>query len=139
MAALFLVLLIVLVLLNGLFVAAEFALVRTRRGRIEALAKEGEAGAEEVVEQLEKIDEALASCQFGITLASIGIGFLGEPALAALIEPLIDGPLGHGVATALSFAIAFTIATALHITIGEQVPKMIAITRPDPIARALSR
>ena len=139
MTGLFLVLLVLLVLLNGLFVAAEFALVRTRRGRIEALAKEGEAGAEEVVEQLEKIDEALASCQFGITLASIGIGFLGEPALAQLIEPLIDGPLGHGVATALSFAIAFTIATALHITIGEQVPKMIAITRPDPIARALSR
>jgi CBS domain containing-hemolysin-like protein len=136
---LFLVLLIVLVLLNGVFVAAEFALVRTRRGRIEALAKEGEAGAEEVVEQLEKIDEALASCQFGITLASIGIGFLGEPAIADLIEPLIEGPVGHGVATALSFAIAFTLATALHITVGEQVPKMLAITRPDPIARALSR
>ena len=139
MTALFLVLLVLLVVLNGLFVAAEFALVRTRKGRIENLAKEGESGAEEVVEQLEKIDEALASCQFGITLASIGIGFLGEPALADLIEPLIEGPVGHGVATAISFGLAFTIATTLHITIGEQVPKMVAITRPDPVARALSR
>jgi CBS domain containing-hemolysin-like protein len=137
--ALFLALLILLVLLNGLFVAAEFALVRTRRGRIEALAKEGESGAEEALRQLEQIDESLAACQFGITLASIGIGFLGEPALADLIEPLIDGPAGHGAATALSFAIAFTIATSLHITIGEQVPKMIAITRAEPTARALSR
>jgi CBS domain containing-hemolysin-like protein len=136
---LFLVLLLLLVLLNGLFVAAEFALVRTRKGRIEALAREGEAGAEEALEQLDRIDESLAACQFGITLASIGIGFLGEPALADLIEPLIDGPAGHGVATALSFAIAFTLATTLHITIGEQVPKMLAITRPDPVVRALSR
>ena len=139
MTGLFLALLFLLVVVNGLFVAAEFALVRTRRGRIEALAKQGEAGAHEALEQLEKIDEALSACQLGITMASIGIGFLGEPALASLIEPLIDGPLGHGVATGLSFAIAFTLATALHITVGEQVPKMFAITRAEPTARALSR
>ncbi len=139
MTALFLFLLVLLVLANGFFVAAEFALVRTRMGRIEALAKQGEAGAEQVLEQLEKIDESLASCQFGITLASIGIGFLGEPALATLIEPLLDGAVGHGVATAIAFAIAFTIATSLHITIGEQVPKMLAISRAEPTARALSR
>ncbi len=136
MTALFLVLLILLVLINGLFVAAEFALVRTRKGRIENLAKEGESGAEEALEQLDKIDESLAACQFGITLASIGIGFLGEPAIADLIEPIIGDSTG---ATAVSFAIAFAIATTLHITIGEQVPKMIAITNPDPIARRLSR
>jgi len=134
--ALFLVLLVVLVLLNGLFVAAEFALVRTRKGRIEELARRGETGAEQALEQLDRIDESLAACQFGITLASIGIGFLGEPAIADLIEPL----LGDGAAaTAIAFVIAFTIATALHITIGEQVPKMIAITRSEPTARALSR
>ncbi len=136
MTALFLVLLVLLVLLNGLFVAAEFALVRTRKGRIENLAKEGEAGAEEALEQLDKIDESLAACQFGITLASIGIGFLGEPAIADLIEPVLGDGTG---ATAVAFAIAFTIATALHITIGEQVPKMLAITNPDPIVRGLSR
>ena len=71
-------------------------------------------------------------------LASIGIGFLGEPALASLIEPLFGG-LSHGVATALSFAIAFAIATSLHITVGEQVPKLMAITRAEGTARALSR
>ncbi len=136
MTALFLVLLIALVLINGLFVAAEFALVRTRKGRIEELAKRGEAGAEQALEQLDKIDESLAACQFGITLASIGIGFLGEPAIADLIEPLIgDGTGAHAIA----FAIAFAVATALHITIGEQVPKMLAITRSEPTARALSR
>jgi CBS domain containing-hemolysin-like protein len=136
MTALFLVLLVLLVLLNGLFVAAEFALVRTRKGRIEHLAREGEAGAEQALEQLDRIDESLAACQFGITLASIGIGFLGEPAIADLLEPLI----GHGTgATAVAFALSFVIATSLHITIGEQVPKMLAITRPDPVARALSR
>ena len=107
MTALFLFLLVLLVLLNGLFVAAEFALVRTRKGRIEALAKEGEAGAEEALEQLDKIDESLAACQFGITLASIAIGFLGEPAIAELIQPLLgDGSGAHAVALALSFAVA---------------------------------
>ena len=136
MTALFLALLLLLVILNGLFVAAEFALVRTRTGRIEALAKDGEAGAEEVLEQLDKIDETLASCQFGITLASIGIGFLGEPAIADLIEPALGDGTG---ATATAFAISFVIATALHITIGEQVPKMLAITNAEPVARGLSR
>jgi CBS domain containing-hemolysin-like protein len=134
--ALFLVLLVLLVLINGVFVAAEFALVRTRNGRIENLAKEGEAGAEEALEQLDKIDESLAACQFGITLASIGIGFLGEPAIAELVKPLLGDGTG---ATAIAFVIAFSVATALHITIGEQVPKMLAITNPDPFARRLAR
>ena len=136
MTALFLALLVLLVLLNGLFVAAEFALVRTRRSRIETLAKKGEAGAEEALEQLERIDESLAACQFGITLASIGIGFLGEPAIAELIEPIIgDGGGAHAVALGISFAVA----TTLHITIGEQVPKMLAITHAEATASSLSR
>ena len=136
MTALFLVLLLLLVLVNGLFVAAEFALVRTRKGRIEALAKEGEAGAEQALEQIETIDESLAACQVGITLASIGIGFLGEPAIADLIEPLLGDGTG---ATVIAFAISFVIATSLHITIGEQVPKMLAIANADRVVRALAR
>jgi CBS domain containing-hemolysin-like protein len=139
MTAVALLALLVLVLLNGLFVAAEFALVRASRGRLEALAKEGKAGVEEVLQQLERLDEVLAACQLGITMASIGIGFLGEPALASLIEPVIEGPAGHSVATALAFAIAFAISTSLHITVGEQVPKMMAITNPEPAARFLAR
>src|SRR5262245_45819710 len=120
MSVLLLVLLLLLVAINGFFVAAEFALVRSRRGKIEQLAEKGEAGAEAVVEQLERIDESLSACQVGITMASIGIGFLGEPSLAKLIEPVF-GDLSHGAAVGISVAIAFAFVTALHISIGEQV------------------
>ena len=139
MTALFLVLLLLLVAVNGLFVAAEFALVRTRKGRIEALAKEGETGAEQALEQIETIDESLSACQVGITMASIGIGFLGEQALAELFEPVLDDIGAHAVAAPIGFFLAYFLATSLHITVGEQVPKMLAITNPDRIVRALSR
>ena len=82
MTAVALVALLVLVVLNGFFVAAEFALVRSRRGKIEQLAEEGASGADAVIEQLDDLAESLAACQLGITMASIGIGFLGEPAIA---------------------------------------------------------
>src|SRR6478735_95715 len=117
MSVLLLFILLLLVALNGFFVAAEFALVRSRRGKIEQLAAEGEAGAEAVVEQLDKIDESLSACQIGITIASIGIGFLGEPSLS----------------------IAFALVTALHISVGEQVPKMLAIANAESTARRVSR
>ena len=138
MTGLLLFFLFVLVAINGLFVAAEFALVRSRRGRLEALAKAGEAGVDEVLEQLERIDEVLSACQVGITMASIGIGFLGEPAIADLVEPVFGG-LSHGAAVAISVGLAFVISTSLHSTVGEQVPKMLAITRPEPAARFLVR
>jgi CBS domain containing-hemolysin-like protein len=138
MSVLLLGVLLLLVAINGFFVAAEFALVRSRRGKIEQLAREGESGAEAVVEQLDKIDESLSACQVGITMASIGIGFLGEPSLAKLLEPVFGG-LSHGAAVGLSVAIAFAIVTALHISVGEQVPKMLAITRAERTARRVSR
>jgi CBS domain containing-hemolysin-like protein len=138
MTALLLVLLLLLVAINGFFVAAEFALVRSRRGKLEQLAEEGESGAEEVIEQLDKIDESLSSCQIGITIASIGIGFLGEPSLAVLLEPIF-GSLSHGAAVGLSVAIAFILVTALHISIGEQVPKMLAIAHAERTARRVAR
>ncbi len=138
MSALLLVLLLLLLAINGFFVAAEFALVRSRRGKIEQLAKEGESGAEEVIEQLDKIDESLSACQIGITMASIGIGFLGEPALAELLEPAFGG-LSHGLAVGISVAIAFTLVTSLHISLGEQVPKMLAIAHAERTARRVSR
>src|SRR5436853_364886 len=138
MSVLLLVLLALLIAINGFFVAAEFALVRTRRGKIEQAVEEGEAGAEAVVEQLDRIDESLSACQIGITMASIGIGFLGEPSLAKLLEPLFGG-LSHAAAAGLSLAIAFAFVTALHISIGEQVPKMLAIAQPDRTARRISR
>jgi CBS domain containing-hemolysin-like protein len=138
MSVLLLVLLLVLVAINGFFVAGEFALVRSRRGRIERLAEEGEAGADTVIEQLDRIDESLSACQVGITMASIGIGFLGEPSLAKLLEPAFGG-LSHGVAVALSLTIAFALVTAIHISIGEQVPKMLAISHAERTARRVSR
>jgi len=138
MSVLLLVLLVLLIAINGFFVAAEFALVRTRRGKIEQAVEEGETGAEAVVEQLDHIDESLSACQIGITMASIGIGFLGEPSLAKLIEPLFGG-LSHAAATGIALAISFAFVTALHISIGEQVPKMLAIAKPDRTARRISK
>jgi CBS domain containing-hemolysin-like protein len=137
-SVLLLILLALLIAINGFFVAAEFALVRTRRGKIEQAVDEGETGAEAVVEQLDRIDESLSACQIGITMASIGIGFLGEPALAKLIEPAL-GNLSHAAAAGIALAISFAFVTALHISIGEQVPKMLAIAKPDRTARRVSR
>ena len=111
MSVLLLIFLLLLVVINGLFVAAEFALVRARRSRLEAMAGEGTRGAEQALVQLDRIDESLSACQVGITMASIGIGFLGEPSLARLIEPIFGG-LSHGVAVAISVAIAFTLVTS---------------------------
>jgi CBS domain containing-hemolysin-like protein len=138
MSALLLVLLVLLVLLNGLFVAAEFALVRARRSRIEVMVREGVGGAEPALAELGQLDQYLSACQVGITMASIGIGFLGEPSLAHLLEPIFGG-LSHGAAVAISVAIAYALVTSIHISIGEQVPKMLAITRAERTLRLLSR
>jgi CBS domain containing-hemolysin-like protein len=89
------------------------------------------------LEELDRIDVYLSACQLGITMASIGIGFLGEPAVAQLIEPIFGG-LSHGVAVAISVAIAYTLVTALHVTVGEQAPKLFAISRPEGTALALA-
>jgi CBS domain containing-hemolysin-like protein len=137
MTAVLLILLFVLIAVNGVFVSAEFALVRSRRSRIEQLAAEGARGASRVLEQLDRIDEYLSACQLGITMASIGIGFLGEPAVAELIEPAFGG-LSHGVAVAISVGIAYTLVTTLHVTVGEQAPKLFAISRPESSARFLA-
>jgi magnesium and cobalt exporter, CNNM family len=138
MNALLLLLLAVLIFVNGVFVAAEFALVRSRRSRIEQLAKDGARGASRALVQIDRIDEYLSACQVGITMASIGIGALVEPAVAQLIEPIFGG-LSHGVAVTISVAIAFLLVTSLHISVGEQVPKMLAISRPEGAVRNLSR
>jgi CBS domain containing-hemolysin-like protein len=130
--------LLLLVVINGLFVAAEFALVRAKRSRLEALSGERARGAEQALVQIDRIDEYLSACQVGITMASIGIGFLGEPSLARLLEPIFGG-LSHGVAAAISVAIAFTLVTSIHIALGEQVPKLLAITRAEGTARLLAR
>ncbi len=138
MTALLLIAVLVLVLINGFFVAAEFALVRARRTRVEQMAEEGLSGSRAALEELDDITEYLSACQLGITLASIGIGFLGEPAVATLFEPLF-GSFSHGVAVAVSVFIAYLLVTGLHITVGEQVPKVLAIQRAERIIRRISR
>jgi CBS domain containing-hemolysin-like protein len=137
MTALLLVALLLLVFVNGFFVAAEFALVRSRRARLEALGEENPR-YRRVLKQVDNMSEYLSACQFGITLASLGIGFLGEPALAELIEPIF-GSLSHGVAVALSIAFAYALATSLHITLGEQVPKIYAIVKAERVAVRVAR
>ena len=138
MSVLLLLAVFVLVLLNGFFVAAEFAFVRSRRGTLEAEAAEGKRGARAAVEVIDDLSRYLSSCQLGITLTSLGIGFLGEPAVAKLIEPVF-GNLSHTVALAISLAIAYLLTTSLHITIGEQVPKIYAIQKSEPVARVVAR
>src|SRR5688572_9255239 len=118
---------VVLVLVNGFFVAAEFAIVRSRKSRIEQLADEGDRRAALALHQMTHVDEYVAASQVGITLASIGIGFLGEPAIADLIEPIIGDVFGETGTHAIAFAIAYAIITFLHVTFGEQAPKMIGI------------
>jgi magnesium and cobalt exporter, CNNM family len=130
---------VILIALNAFFVAAEFALVRSRRSRLEALEKEGVSGVRMALKQVDQIDEYLAACQVGITLASIGIGFLGEPAIAQLLEPLFGGVVSHGLALAIAIAIAYLIITSAHITVGEQVPKIYSIAHPEGVVRRIAR
>jgi CBS domain containing-hemolysin-like protein len=128
-----------LVALNGFFVAAEFALVRARESRIEQMRDEGIRGAGLALRQIDRIDEYLSACQLGITMASLGIGFLGEPAIASLLEDPLGSIAGHGVATAIAFAFAYIVTTSLHITVGEQVPKLYSIVHAEGVVRRTAR
>jgi CBS domain containing-hemolysin-like protein len=136
---LFLAGLVLLVAANGFFVAAEFALVRARSSKVDQMAEAGEKGAALAARQIDQINEYLSACQLGITMASIGIGFLGEPAIANVLEDPLGNAFGHGAAVAISFVIAYILVTAAHITVGEQVPKIYAITHPERIVRRAAR
>jgi CBS domain containing-hemolysin-like protein len=138
MTALLLAGMLALIMVNAFFVAAEFSLVRARRTRLEQTA-EGDRRAQLALREIKDISEYLAACQLGVTFASVGIGFLGEPAIAELIHPWLGGALSHGLALAISLTIAYVLTTALHITIGEQVPKLFAISRAEAMARAVAR
>ncbi|MET0559185.1 MAG: hemolysin family protein [Solirubrobacterales bacterium] len=139
MSILLLVLLLLLIAVNGFFVAAEFAIVRSRRSRIEQMRDEGDDRARIALEQMDHVDEFVATSQVGITLASLGIGFLGEPALATLLEPLFGNVISHALAVGISIAIAFTIVTFLHVILGEQAPKMLAIARAETVLVRVAR
>jgi CBS domain containing-hemolysin-like protein len=137
--ALFLLAVVVLVLVNGFFVGAEFAIVRSRRSRMEGLAEGGDRRAEIALRQMDHMDEYVATAQVGITLASIGIGFLGEPAVASLIEPLLGDVLGDTATHVLAFIIAYALITYAHVTFGEQAPKMIGIAAAESMMIRIAR
>ncbi len=142
-AALKIFLVIVLVLANGFFVAAEFALVGVRRSRIEALAADGDKASVRLMGMLNNLNAYISATQLGITLSSPGLGWIGEPAVAALLDPVLawigavtgleflsSGPLLHTV----SFAIAFSIITFLHIVFGELAPKTAALELAEKVS-----
>ncbi len=139
MKLLFIFLTVVLVGVNAFFVIAEYALVRSRRPRLEALADEGARGARLALTQIDQIGDYIAACQVGITMASIGIGALGEPAIAHVLEPLFGDPIGHGVAVAISVVIAYIVITFAQSTVGEIVPKLYTIQHAEGLARRIAR
>ncbi len=139
MKALLIVLTILLVFVNAFFVIAEYALVRSRRARLVTMVEEGLRGARLALTQLDQIGDYISACQVGITMASIGIGALGEPALAHLFEPLLGSVLGHAAAIVVSVIIAYVLITVAQTTIGEMVPKLFAIQHAEGVARRIAR
>src|SRR5262245_36207741 len=133
---------LVLVFANGFFVSAEFALVTVRKTRIDQLIAEGHRGARTVRRALNDPDSYIAATQLGITMASLGLGWVGEPALAAFIEPpfrvfpaYISAISAHSIAVVISFSII----TALHIVLGELAPKTMALQHSETMALLVAR
>ena len=139
MIALLLLAVLVLVLLNAFFVAAEFALVRSRKAHLQTDADQGRKGAATAVAMMDDLSRYLSAAQVGITLTSLGLGFLGEPAIGSLIENLFGEEVPHWVSTTISVTLAYLITTSIHITLGEQVPKIYAIQKAEPVARWVAR
>src|SRR5215203_3311972 len=126
------VLALFLVALNGLFVAAEFGFVKIRAAQVEWLVQEGRATARLVKDATQRLDAYLSVCQLGITISSLGLGWIGEPAFAHLLEPLLE-PLGvpEGSVHIIAFALAFGTITFLHVVLGELAPKSVAIANAE--------
>ncbi|KMZ40005.1 MULTISPECIES: hemolysin family protein [Bacillales] len=135
-----LILVMILVFLNGFFVATEFAIVKVRESRIAQLAAEGNKRAVDVERVLHNLDAYLSACQLGITLASLGLGWLGEPAVAHLLHPVFRYfHLNETVVTSISFIIAFSVITFLHIVLGELAPKTLAIQYSEKVVLAVAK
>ncbi len=125
---------VLFVLSNGFFVAAEFALVSVRRTRVAELAARGEAGADAVQKAIDNPDRVIAATQLGITLSSLALGWIGEPALAHLLEPVVSlfPPVVQAeISHSLSIALAFIAITFMHVVVGELAPKSIALQNPE--------
>jgi len=128
---------LLLVAANGFFVAAEFAFVGVRSSRIETLANQGSRTAKRLMQLLQNLNAYLSACQLGITLASLGLGWIGEPAIARLLE----GPLAGMSETGrhiVAIGVAFVIITSLHIVLGEQAPKLMGLALAERVALAVA-
>lgn len=132
------ILALALVVLNGFFVAAEFAFVRIRGTSVDQLVEEGRPGAGTLQEVMVGLDDYLATTQLGITIASLGLGWVGEPAVAALIEPVLEPILPVGLIHLVAFAIGFSIITFLHVVFGELAPKTLAIAQTERLSLFLA-
>src|SRR5688572_27231150 len=132
-------LVLVLVLINGFFVAAEFSLVAVRHSRIEEMVAAGDKRARTVQGALQDLDRYIAGTQLGITIASLGLGWVGEPAVAGILDSVLQAfgmtAPPAGVHTAASFIVGFLILTFLHIVLGELAPKSVALVRPESVSR----
>lgn len=133
-----LVAVVVLVAANGLFVATEFAYVAVRRSRVEQLAATGQARAKLLLASLHDLDNYIAATQLGITMSSLALGWVGEPALAHLVEPPVEALVGSWAATAVAHGVAvfvaFALITTMHIVLGELAPKTLALQRSEATA-----
>jgi CBS domain containing-hemolysin-like protein len=137
-----LVFVLLLVLANGFFVAAEFSLVSVRRTRIAELVSHGNTSAEAVQKAIENPDRVIAATQLGITLASLSLGWIGEPALSHLILPLVNlfpNAIQSGLSHSISAGIAFVMITFLHVVVGELAPKSIALQDPEKTSLMIAR
>ncbi|MEF8856289.1 MAG: hemolysin family protein [Haloplanus sp.] len=127
-----------LVVLNGFFVASEFAFVRVRSTSVEQLAEDGRTGSAALEDVMANLDDYLAATQLGITIASLGLGWIGEPAVAALIEPILDPLLPANLIHLVAFGLGFGVITFLHVVFGELAPKTIAIADAERVSLLLA-
>ncbi len=128
-----------LVAVNAFFVIAEYALVRSRRARLEVMHEEGQRGAALALNQLEHINQYISAVQIGVTMTSIAIGALGAPTLAHALEEAFGGALSHEARVAISVVLAYVIVTSVQLIFGEMVPKFYAINRSESVARRIAR
>ncbi len=129
---------LLLVGMNAFFVIAEYSLVRSSRSRLESARESGQRGAALALHQVDRINEYISTCQVGITMASIGIGALGEPAISHLLEPVFGGAAREAAVVA-AVVVAYLMITTVHIIAGEIVPKLYAIDRAEGVARRVAR
>jgi CBS domain containing-hemolysin-like protein len=134
-----LILTAVLIAINAFFVIAEYALVRSRRSRLEVMRDEGFRGAGLALQQLQNMNQYISAVQLGVTMTSIGIGALGEPALADIFKNAFGDVISHGLAVVVAVALSYSMIITVQLIAGEMVPKFYAIDRAELVARRVAR